>query len=484
MRKGGSCYMRISMIKIKNMFGIREIMLNGKSVEAKGTNGAGKSAILDSIKYALSNKSDRDIIIRKGEDEAEVIIETNTGISINRKVRKGKVDYASVKNNGKVVTAPESFLREIFTELQLDPISFVLADKKEQNRIILDLIDYGWDINTIRGWFGEIVPEINYEQNILQVLNDIQAEKGYYFRKRQDINRDEKNHRHFISEIVKDIPKGYKADKWKKYNLGTKYKELETIRYENNQIDKAKTAVENRNNKARKFQADKEISISAIEKEIDFRGNEIKDEINELKSKMKELEIEKKGLEEKKVDKVAVIESEYKTNVAEFEAECKEYEAIADKSTKDTSKLEKELETAEEMKAIIREYDRMIELQSKQKELIEASKDLTDKIELARNLPAEILKECSIPIKGLTIVDGEPYINDLSISNLSDGEKLKLAFEVVTAKQNNLEIVLLDRIECLSDKNRKDLYKQAKKNGIQIIACRTTNDDELKIIEL
>ena len=32
--------------------------------------------------------------------------------------------------------------------------------------------------------------DVNYEQNILAVLNDIQAESGTYFRSRQDVNRD------------------------------------------------------------------------------------------------------------------------------------------------------------------------------------------------------------------------------------------------------------------------------------------------------
>ena len=68
-------------------------------------------------------------------------------------------------------------MKDIFTELQLSPVEFMAMDKKHQNAIILDMIEYDWTLQTIKEWFGEIVPDINYEQNILQILNDIQAEK-------------------------------------------------------------------------------------------------------------------------------------------------------------------------------------------------------------------------------------------------------------------------------------------------------------------
>lgn len=99
-------------------------------------------------------------------------------------------DYKSVKQNGNVIPSPESFLKTIFTPLQLSPMEFISMDKKTQNATILDMIQYDWNLDTIKEWFGEIPRDVNYEQNILAVLNDIQAENGYYFMHRQDVNRD------------------------------------------------------------------------------------------------------------------------------------------------------------------------------------------------------------------------------------------------------------------------------------------------------
>ena len=61
--------MKTTKIRIKNLFGISETELDGKSIEITGTNGTGKTSVIDAIKYALTNGSDRDYIIKQGESE-------------------------------------------------------------------------------------------------------------------------------------------------------------------------------------------------------------------------------------------------------------------------------------------------------------------------------------------------------------------------------------------------------------------------------
>ena len=185
--------MKTTKIRIKNLFGISETELDGKSIEITGTNGTGKTSVIDAIKYALTNGSDRDYIIKQGESEGEIIIETDTGLYIDRRKRTNKADYKSVKDGGREVQGPEAMLKTLFTPLQLDPVKFIQLDKKEQNRMILDLVEFDWDLNWIKEQFGEIPEGVDYTQNILQVLNDIQADNGAYFQSRQDINRDLRN---------------------------------------------------------------------------------------------------------------------------------------------------------------------------------------------------------------------------------------------------------------------------------------------------
>lgn len=148
--------MKTTKIKIKNLFGITETELDGSSIEITGKKGTGKTSVIDSIRYALTNASDRDYIVKNGETEGEIIIETDTGLVINRKKRTDKSDYKNIKEFGKEILKPQEFLNDIFTPLQLDPVAFTQMSRQDQNRIILDLIEFDWDLNWIKDKFGEI----------------------------------------------------------------------------------------------------------------------------------------------------------------------------------------------------------------------------------------------------------------------------------------------------------------------------------------
>jgi len=481
--------MRITKIKIKNLFGIKEVELNSGSVEAIGTNGAGKSSIIDAIKFGLTNQSNRPYLIKQGEDEGEILIETDTGLSINRKARTQKGNYNLIKDGENKVSSPESFLRDIFTELQLSPVEFLNWTAQEQNRIILDLIEYPWSMDTIKKWFGEIVQDVDYSKSILEILNQIQSEKGYYYRTRQDLNRQVRDKKANIEEIGGDIPTNYNVEAWEKYNLADIYAQIERIRKSNSEIEKAQRAIENRDSKVRAFEADKEIALAAFDRDVTAYQTRIEKDIASLEEQLRGKKAELTGIEEKKQTKIKLIEAEYREKVAKYDAEVEQYQEYADKEIQDFSTLQAEAKQAEGMKLHITEYRRMQRLEEERIELMQRADILTSKIELARKLPGEILKTAKLPIENLTVVDGIPMIQKktgevLPIGNLSDGEKLDICVDITIAKPNHLQIILLDGIEKLSDINRKHLYDKCKAKGIQFIAARTTDDTELIIAEL
>lgn len=476
--------MRITKIKIRNLFGIKEYEQDGKSVELAGSNGVGKTSVIDAIRYALTNKSDRDYIVRKGETEGEILIETDTGLRINRKSRTNQADYKSVKQNGAEVGSPETFLRDIFTTLQLNPIEFMEMDKKKQNATILDMIEYDWDVNKIKEWFGEIPSWVSYDQNILQILDDIQSEKGEYFTHRQDVNRDIRNKKAFIDEIAQGIPAGYDVEKWKTASTSDLYHQIEQIRSDNQMIEKAQMLKDARDSKIRSFEADKQIAKLALDTEFSNRSHQIDQDILKLNNEIEALQTEKEGLAAQKQDKLELINQKYGTNVAKYDAEVAEYAPYIDKEKKDVSDLVKDAEYMEKMKGHINEYNRMTDLQNEVEELSAESMDLTNKIEKARTLPGEILQNCNIPIEGLTVENGIPLINGLPVSNLSEGEKLDLCIDVSIQKPNGLQIILIDGTEKLSTGLREKLYRKCKEKGLQFIATRTTDDDAMTVVEL
>lgn len=476
--------MKISKITIKQLFGIKEWHGGGKNIELVGDNGTGKTSVIDAIRYALTNSSDREFIVKNGETEGEIYIETDNGLSIDRKARTAMTDYKSVKQNGNVIPSPESFLKTIFTPLQLSPMEFISMDKKTQNATILDMIQYDWNLDTIKEWFGEIPRDVNYEQNILAVLNDIQAENGYYFMHRQDVNRDIRAKKAVIADIGSSLPIDYDGERWEKENLSELYTEIEKIRKNNETIEKAKRLRDSHDGKIRSFQADKEIKIAALDTEMAQQEKNIESELAQLEERIKALREKKDGLAGVKADKVKVIQSEYEASVSKYEAEQASYAEYADMETTPIDDLMAKANETEKMKGHINEWRRMLNIQKEVDELQSESNSLTEKIELARTLPGTILETAEIPIEGLTVKDGIPLINGLPVSNLSEGEKLDLCIDVAIQNPSGLQIILIDGTEKLSEENRTRLYEKCKKKGLQFIATRTTSNNELTVIEL
>lgn len=473
--------MRTTKIKIKNLFGITETELDGRSVEITGTNGTGKTSVIDAFRYALTNQSDRKLIVKEGASEGEIIIETDTGLMIDRRKRNEQADYKSVKENGKEVMSPESFLRQLFTQLQLDPVAFTLMSEKEKNRAILDLVKFDWDLNYIKEQFGEIPDWINYEQNILQVLSDMQSENGEWFKERQNLNRDIRNKIAFNEDIAKDIPANYQAEKWEAYDLGESYKKLEKMKEYNSRIERAKLFKDGYNDKLRKLEADKIMTIAAEEKAIAAERENLLSDIERMRAEIKACEDKLSTLDGKLKDKTAIAESQYNEQKAKLDKDILTADEYIGKEPVSCDELVAEIAEAEQMKKHLNEYKRMIRMQSEIEELRAQSDEYTRKIELARSLPGTILETAEIPIDGFTVKDGIPLINGLPVSNLSEGEQLSLCVDVAISKPNGLQVILIDGTERLSAENREKLYNKCREKGIQFIATRTTDSAEMEI---
>lgn len=386
--------MKISKIQIKNLFGIKEQTLDGKSVEITGSNGMGKTSILDAIRYALTNNSERDYIVKKGEVEGEILIETDTGLSIDRKKRTQSSDYKSIKQNEKEINSPESFLKEIFTPMQLEPMKFSQMSKQEQNRMILDLIQFDWDLNWIKEQFGEIPAGVDYTQNILEVLNEIQSENGEYYKARQDINRDIRNNRAFISDIAEGLPENYDAEKWQNFNLTDKLKELMTVKEKNNRINEAKQFINSYDNRIKGYEAERQIAITAEEKNIALERENLQKEIARLETQI-QADIDKiNGLDKTLEDKKEIANLQYQKKVAALDESIGRAKELSVQEPTDVTELQKECDLAEKMKSYINEYNRMKDYEKEVEELNAKSEEYTRKIELARNLPRRNFKNC------------------------------------------------------------------------------------------
>lgn len=478
--------MKISKLKIENLFGIEQLELDGKSVELTGSNGVGKSSVLDAIRLALTNNSKRKYVVKNGKTEGRIFVKLDDGTSIDRKKRTDKSDYKSIKDeNGNEINSPEAFLRDIFTPLQLEPVEFLSMNEQEQNRILLNLIEFNKDKKEfIKEKFGEEINWVNYDESILEILNQIQAKEGKYYQDREEINRNVRNALAIAADIAKDIPEGYDAEKWRNFTLSEKYEALNKMKEYNDKVERAIAYKENYNNTVNGYKGEYDSNIANINTRKNNEKASIENTIKEYETKIIELKKDLENLDNKYKVYETEVKGAFDSKVAKLEENIKIANEWADKPKMETETVENELKIAEEMKGHINEYDRMIEMQQNAENLKNVSEGLTNKIELARTLPGEILKEVNIPVKNLTVENGIPLVNGLPVGNLSEGEKLQLCVDVTLSDNNNLKLILIDGTEKLSEENRKKLYEICKEKGLTVIATRTTDNPELKIIEL
>ena len=80
--------------------------------------------------------------------------------------------------------------------------------------------------------------------------------------------------------------------------------------------------------------------------------------------------------------------------------------------------------------------------------------------------------------------NGIPLIHGLPVSNRSDGELLELCVDIAIQNPSGLRIILIDGAEKLDDESREKLYAKCREKGLQFIATRTTNDNELIVTEV
>ena len=476
--------MRITKIKIDSLYGIHHLELDGSAVELRGKKGTGKTSVIDAIKLALSNRSSRPYVIKDGANAGEIFISTDTGVTVDRKKRTDMGDYLSVREGGKAVGASQSFLNDIFTPLQLNPVEFAAWTNEEQNRAILSLINFPWDMNWIREQFGEIPSGVDYSQHILTVLEEIQSTKGDYWKRREAANREEYYKRQTIADMAKKFPEGYDPEEWAEYDVRAKTARLQQIQTENSRISRAKAFYEDYAAKVRGYEAERDIADATSEMNISADRSGLEKTIERLKGEIAATEEKLKALDGVLTSEKELHAAECREKIAKLDGDIKVAEQYKDREIIDCAELQTEIDKALEMKEFVSEYRSMKQMEEDRKRLIEESEALTEKIELARRLPGLVLEKSSIPIEGLSIKDGKPLIHGRPIANLSSGEKIDLCVDIALAQTGKLDLILLDGAEALDEQSRNELYNRCLAHGVQIIATRTTDDDELTIVEL
>ena len=151
--------MKILKFSAQNVRGLKvvEIAPDGDVVTISGTNGAGKSTVLDSIEATLCGGK---LALRKGEERGRV--ELDIGEYTVQRIITEKTDRLVIRNkDGAQYPSPREFLSKFVGPLSIDPLSFIRMKDREQLEVLFRLCPALQDglAQTNAGLSGEILDE-------------------------------------------------------------------------------------------------------------------------------------------------------------------------------------------------------------------------------------------------------------------------------------------------------------------------------------
>lgn len=534
--------MKIKRIEVKNFIGLSELAFSpGKINILTGHKGSGKTSLIEALEAAFTNKKRRTEVVRHGENEATIFIQTDNNLEVDRRIRTDRSDYLKIKKPGESVPQSETFLRKLINGDIFRPLEFVKKSAEEQAKIILNMLEIPWTMDDIKTWFGEI-PEANYQAHILQILKQIE---DAYYKYRETVNREIKVLEAQVAGIKNELPPNYDGEHWRAQKVQDYYNKVAQAEETNKKITNARTLIDGLESRIATINAEaeaekqekknlydtkrgeirefKQFLNQKIEKANDLingAGEKIKEsdklldlelqaEIEKLKAAYAEKKSTARGLIEAEVDKqnkavaaaqqsLAVkdqellslddIEQQAINGIAEKTAERIETEnaktgdakTILEKMDEiDVDPLRKEANEVANMQSYLREYDRMADMvKTKLAPRQELSQTLTARIEKARDLPMELLKIASVPIPAINVdAGGRIRIGETLLSDLSEGEQLEIAFRMAKAQCGDLKVICLDGINKINPADREWIESEMQTDEYQYFIVSTEDGD-------
>lgn len=297
----------------------------------------------------------------------------------------------------------------------------------------------------------------------------------------------------FISQFALDLPKFMEADK------NTKAKILLQIIGVGDQLsvfDKQESELYNRRTEIgriadqKKKYADEMVQWDGVPEEIVSAAELIQQqqEILARNGRNQDLRNQVKYLEEQKVLLEQRIEEAQKTLNAMHEhfAELMEKLSIANTNAKDlqdesTAELEESIANIDSTNAKVRDNLNKQRAQEEADEFKRQYGDLTTQIEDIRKARMELLNGVEMPLKDLSVQDGELVYKGQKWDNMSGSDQLKVATAIVRKTNPQCGFVLLDKLEQMDIDTMNEFGKWLQDNNLQAIATRVSTGDECSI---
>jgi len=180
----------IKSVSIQNFGGIETARFDcGKFNVFQGDSDNGKSTFLQALQWCIVGGND-EYLIRNGSNTAEVVLFSDNGSRIERRLTRGGTNKLFVYNRGDVaMPKPQEIINKLYNPVLFDPSSMVRMSSKELNSFVSDSIGKRIKFKPEEIKFYKL-EELDLSEDPIEVIN-----KHYksLFEKRTEVNRNVKN---------------------------------------------------------------------------------------------------------------------------------------------------------------------------------------------------------------------------------------------------------------------------------------------------
>lgn len=442
--------MRVSKISIKNILGIEGLEINpGTITEVSGANGAGKTSILEAIRAALQGGTDA-TLLRNGAEKGEVVLVLDDGTEIRKTIDSAK--SKTVVNHplyGKL-PKPAEFIKRLADVLALNPIQFLTAPKKQRVDILLEAIPMKVTAADLGSVPVAALKGLDLEAHALEVIGA--ASKAVYDL-RTGVNRSATDKKATIRQMSETLPPAAPEGDWNDV--------LTATTSDWHALHRATSA------KLAEIETERITAKTAAASETDAVTDKVKADLQAAIDKLKaeaQAELDRLAEGEKEAcDRAdAVAKAAREAEEATFrpkEAELKE------KIGRAGAMVEQQAQTAKAIEYIATLTDEAGQLEAE-------SVKLTDALTSLNTLKASLLKD--LPIEGLSVQDGEIFIDGVPFDRVNTAERVSVAIQVAGLRAGELGLVAVDGLECLDSETFREFQAAAEESGLQFVVSRVS----------
>lgn len=147
-----------------------------------------------------------------------------------------------------------------------------------------------------------------------------------------------------------------------------------------------------------------------------------------------------------------------------------------------TAELEKNIREIESINAKVRDNLNREKAEEDAKAYRDQYESLTTEIEAVRMAKMDLLNHADLPLKGLSVEDGELTYQGKKWDNMSGSDQLRVSTAIVRKLNPNCGFVLLDKLEQMDLDTMREFGSWLEQEGLQAIATRVSTGGECSII--